>query len=183
MDLLFLLCTVKADGTKIPPCARTCSWVQSSYSVLHPLSPLCRVGMQSPVCRVWLWVPTRVCLHWGAWTVSISPFCGGRSTLSQSLNPHCTENCSPGVQQESQSLSCSLAQGICKYLVGNAQGQPTGTGQGQSAQERGAGGRAVLCLEQQKGLGPGQDGKRKVRNGFPHGPYEDLAYAGKQTFG
>lgn len=75
MDSLFLLCMAKGGGTKIPLYAGTCSWVQSSDSVLHPLLPLCRAGVQSPMCRVWLCVPVSVCPHWGAWRVSVSPSC------------------------------------------------------------------------------------------------------------
>lgn len=55
--------------------------------------------------------------------MNVSPFCRSRPTLSQSLNPHCTESCSLGVQQKSHSLSCSLAQGLCEFLVGNARGR------------------------------------------------------------
>lgn len=65
MDSLFLLCMVKGGGTKIPLYARACSSVQSSDSVLHPLLPLCRAGMKSPVCRVQLCVPVGMCVHIG----------------------------------------------------------------------------------------------------------------------
>lgn len=65
MDSVFLLCSIKGGSTKTSSYAKACSWIQSSYSVLHPLLPPCRAGMCSPVCREQLCMPVNLCTHVG----------------------------------------------------------------------------------------------------------------------